>query len=61
MLLNLTDIHAGYNGSEILTGTTIRINSGEIVALVGPNGAGKSTVLKVISGFIYPKRGNINF
>jgi branched-chain amino acid transport system ATP-binding protein len=61
MLLELTDIHAGYNGREILTGTTLRINSDEIVALIGPNGAGKSTVLKVISGFIYPKLGKIIF
>jgi ABC-type branched-subunit amino acid transport system ATPase component len=61
MLLELTDIHAGYNGREILTGTTLRINPGEIVALVGPNGAGKSTILKVISGFIYPKLGKIIF
>lgn len=61
MMLELTNIHAGYNGMEILTGTTLKINSGEIVALIGPNGAGKSTVLKVISGFIYPKLGKIIF
>ncbi len=61
MLLELTDIHAGYNGREILMGTTLRINSGEIVALIGPNGAGKSTVLKLASGFIFPKHGKIVF
>lgn len=61
MLFELHDIHAGYNGREVLMGTTLRINSGEIVALIGPNGAGKSTVLKLASGFIFPKYGKIVF
>lgn len=61
MLFELTDIHAGYNGREILRGTTLMVNSGEIVTLIGPNGAGKSTILKTISGFIYPKHGRIIF
>lgn len=57
----MTDIHAGYNGREILRGMTLVVNSGEIVAIIGPNGAGKSTVLKSVSGFIIPKQGKINF
>ncbi|MEW6419333.1 MAG: ABC transporter ATP-binding protein [Nitrospirota bacterium] len=61
MLLELTNIYAGYNGREILTGTTLCVKSGEIVALIGPNGAGKSTVLRVTSGFIFPKQGKIVF
>jgi len=61
MLLELSNIHAGYNSREILTGITMGINSCEIVALIGPNGAGKSTILKVASGFIYPKDGRITF
>ncbi|MEK6689975.1 MAG: ABC transporter ATP-binding protein [Nitrospirota bacterium] len=61
MLLELTNIHAGYNGREILTGTSIRVNLDEIVALIGPNGAGKSTVFKAISGFISPRSGKIVF
>ena len=61
MLLEFLDVHAGYNGREILMGTTLKIASGEIVALLGPNGAGKSTVLKVIAGFISPRSGKILF
>ena len=61
MLLELKNIHAGYNGREILRGLPLNINAGEIVCIIGPNGAGKSTVLKVISGFLYPKKGNIIF
>lgn len=61
MLLELKNIHAGYNGREILRGLPLNINAGEIVCIIGPNGAGKSTVLKVISGFLYPKKGDIIF
>lgn len=61
MLLELKNIHAGYNGREILRGLPLNIDTGEIVCIIGPNGAGKSTVLKVISGFLYPKKGNIIF
>jgi ABC-type branched-subunit amino acid transport system ATPase component len=61
MLLEFKNIHAGYNGREILKGIPLNIDTGEIVSIIGPNGAGKSTVLKVISGFLYPKRGNILF
>lgn len=61
MLFELIDIRAGYNGREILTGTTLIVNSCEIVALIGPNGAGKSTVLRVASGFIFPRQGKITF
>ncbi len=61
MLLELKNIHAGYNRREILRGLPLNINAGEIVCIIGPNGAGKSTVLKVISGFLYPKKGDILF
>jgi len=61
MLLELKNIHAGYNGREILRGIPLNIDTGEIICIIGPNGAGKSTVLKVISGFLYPKKGDILF
>jgi branched-chain amino acid transport system ATP-binding protein len=61
MLLEIKDIHAGYNGREILNGATLGITEGEIIVLIGPNGAGKSTVLKVIAGFIFPRSGRIVF
>lgn len=61
MLLELEDIHAGYNGREILRGLSLNLYSDEIVCIIGPNGAGKSTVLKVISGFLYSVKGKIEF
>ena len=36
---------------------TFRIAAGERVAFIGPNGAGKSTTLKMLTGILYPTRG----
>ena len=49
----------GYGGADILQGCTIRVESGEIVAIVGPNGAGKSTAMKAIIGMIALSRGRV--
>jgi branched-chain amino acid transport system ATP-binding protein len=44
-LLEVRDLQASYGDLLALSGATLRIGAGEIVALVGPNGAGKSTLL----------------
>lgn len=61
MLLKLENIHAGYNGREILNGLYLNVKPSEITCIIGPNGAGKSTVLKAIAGLLYPKKGDIIF
>lgn len=35
------------------------INRGEIVGFIGPNGAGKSTTIKMLSGILYPDKGEL--
>ena len=57
MLLELKNIHAGYNGREILRGLPLNINTGEIVCIIGPNGAGKSTAMKILTTYLYPTSG----
>lgn len=49
-LLQLTEVDAAYVRRRILSGVSLALEAGEIVALVGPNGAGKSTVLKSVCG-----------
>lgn len=59
-LLELNDVQAGYGrAAMVLRGLTVKVPAGKIVCLVGPNGAGKSTVLKVASGLLKPRSGEV--
>ncbi len=60
-LLEMTDIHAGYGGANILNGVSIAIEADEIGVIVGPNGAGKSTSLKALFGLLNVSEGTILF
>jgi branched-chain amino acid transport system ATP-binding protein len=61
MLLELQNVVAGYGGSDVLKKVSLKIQDGSITCIVGPNGAGKSTVLRVISGLIKPRLGQVTF
>jgi branched-chain amino acid transport system ATP-binding protein len=60
-LLEMTDIHGGYGGANILNGVNISIEADEIGVIVGPNGAGKSTTLKALFGLLRVSQGSIVF
>lgn len=60
-LLELDDVYAGYDGSEVLHGIDVAVEAGDIVAIVGPNGAGKSTAFKTIFGMLTPTSGEVRF
>jgi branched-chain amino acid transport system ATP-binding protein len=58
-MLELTDIRAGYGSEEVLHGLSLTVPPRGIVAIVGVNGAGKSTTLKVISGLLPARAGQV--
>ena len=60
-LLEMTGIHAGYGGANILNGVGISIEGHEIGVIVGPNGAGKSTTLKALFGLLTVGQGSVVF
>ena len=60
-LLDCRGIQAGYDGVQVLFDVDLRVDEGQIVALMGTNGAGKTTLLRVISGLLAPTEGAVTF
>jgi ABC-2 type transport system ATP-binding protein len=57
--LEATDVVAGYAARTILHGLNLRVDAGQIYALLGANGAGKTTTLSLFLGFVHPSRGQV--
>jgi branched-chain amino acid transport system ATP-binding protein len=54
-------VSAFYGPIQVLFGIDLEVADGEIVALLGTNGAGKTTILRVISGILVPRAGEVDF
>ena len=61
MILRVKDIEKSFGGLKALDSVSLDIRKNTIVGLIGPNGSGKTTLINVISGFIQPESGSIEF
>jgi branched-chain amino acid transport system ATP-binding protein len=60
-LLELDVVDAYYGRIQALRKVSLKVDKGEVVALIGSNGAGKTTTLRTISGLMHPASGSIMF
>jgi branched-chain amino acid transport system ATP-binding protein len=60
-VLEVEDLVAGYGAVQVLHGVSLRVDAGQVVAVLGANGAGKTTLNKAISGLVRPRAGAIRF
>jgi branched-chain amino acid transport system ATP-binding protein len=60
-VLELRDLVCRYGKVTAVKGISLKVERGQLVALIGTNGAGKTTTLKAISGLLSPAAGSIFF
>ena len=60
-MLQIDGLEAFYGRVRALANVSLRVDTGEVVALIGSNGAGKTTTLRTISGLVNAARGRISF
>ncbi len=58
-LIALEDVHKRFGQNEVLKGVTLRVDAGEVIAIIGKSGSGKSTMLRCINGLETPDGGAI--
>jgi branched-chain amino acid transport system ATP-binding protein len=60
-VLKIRSLDVAYGGLKALSGVSLDVEEGQLVAVVGPNGAGKTTLFKTISGVVTPVSGEITY
>ncbi|TCH98783.1 ABC transporter ATP-binding protein [Roseococcus sp. SYP-B2431] len=59
MTLEVRDLHKSFGGVRAVSGVSLSVAAGELLALIGPNGAGKSTCFNMLNGQLRPDRGSV--
>jgi branched-chain amino acid transport system ATP-binding protein len=61
LALEVEGIHTYYGESHVLHGISLRVDAGEVLAILGRNGMGKTTLVRSIVGFTPPRAGRIRY
>ena len=60
-IIEASDLFLSFGQTPALRGASLRVEQGEIVAVMGPSGSGKSTLLHCLAGILVPERGKVWF
>jgi branched-chain amino acid transport system ATP-binding protein len=60
-MLEVIDIDTYYGETQVIRGVSLKVEPGQVVALLGRNGMGKTTIARSVIGFTPPRRGEVRF
>ena len=58
-MIEIEALHKSFDGFHVLKVISLRIESGEVIALIGRSGFGKSVLLKHVAGLMKPDKGRV--
>jgi len=61
MSIQVRNIRKSFGAFEVLRDVSLRVEDGELFALLGPSGSGKTSLLRIIAGLEYPDSGTVLF
>jgi branched-chain amino acid transport system ATP-binding protein len=61
LALEVEGVHTYYGESHVLQGISLRVDPGEVLAILGRNGMGKTTLIRTIVGFTPPREGRVRY
>jgi branched-chain amino acid transport system ATP-binding protein len=61
LALEVEGLHTYYGESHVLHGVSLRVDPGEVLAILGRNGMGKTTLIRSIVGFTPPREGRVRY
>ena len=58
-VITMRELCKSYKKQEVLHDFSLTVERGHICGLIGPNGAGKTTIMKILAGFFFPSKGEL--
>ncbi len=60
-MLRVEGVHKSFDDFKAVSGASLTVEKGQLVAVIGPNGAGKTTLFNLITGQLRPDAGKVTF
>lgn len=60
-LLKVSDVSKSFGGVTAVSSVSFKLKGGELLGIIGPNGSGKTTLVNLVTGFVKPDTGRIEY